>query len=157
MHPDYQSKNDLVELSKNGYIKIILPRFCCFIFVDSGFCRPTWDQWTLLASNMYFTFAGNVRCQDGSKILPSGTLKVMEYDAMDDDVLYQMKLHNLNNNPYKAWWKSRFEVTEEVIDIHFLGALTAEVYYQFENVCFDGQVVLAKPIVDGAETNEYIL
>uniref|UniRef100_A0A914Y9C9 Uncharacterized protein n=1 Tax=Panagrolaimus superbus TaxID=310955 RepID=A0A914Y9C9_9BILA len=100
------------------------------------------------------TFAGNIKCRDGSKILPQATLRIMEYDAGEDDQILIIPLHRGKENPYKTWWESAVYVYEEFDWIWNDGA---EVYYQFLHVCFEGQQVEIAPEIDGNKDKEYII
>uniref|UniRef100_A0AC35GQC5 Uncharacterized protein n=1 Tax=Panagrolaimus sp. PS1159 TaxID=55785 RepID=A0AC35GQC5_9BILA len=88
-------------------------------------------------------FVGNVRCKDGSKILPGAKLLIWDYDFISgDDLLLTIPLVAGKHNERRALWDYRLSTNDGLEPLPY-----SEVYYQFLNVCFDGQDVLVEPKV----------
>uniref|UniRef100_A0AC35GX10 Uncharacterized protein n=1 Tax=Panagrolaimus sp. PS1159 TaxID=55785 RepID=A0AC35GX10_9BILA len=128
--------------------KLFLVTFA--VLIVSGLTRPPYvDVADSRFSDIPHRLVGNVRCKDGSKILPDAILKVWDYDFLRDDLLLTIPLVAGKQNEHRAWWDYRLSTNDGLepnpyFEIVFGGS---EVYYQFLNVCFDGQDVLDKPVV----------
>uniref|UniRef100_A0A914QW87 Uncharacterized protein n=1 Tax=Panagrolaimus davidi TaxID=227884 RepID=A0A914QW87_9BILA len=122
--------------------KLFLVTFAVLI-VSGLTSRPWVNVEDSRFSDIPHRFVGNVRCQDGSKILPGAKLLIWDYDFISgDDLLLTIPLVTGKHNERRAWWDYRLSTLDGLEPLPY-----SEVYYQFLNVCFDGQDVLAEPKV----------